>query len=290
MKQTTNIYFLVDCSCAFNNVNSHFAIAFLSVSMRGNANTVTLSNSKALNGFSQTIFVSRATLHIKNCTLKDCGGPLLFLASDVLKVGETPESKGLPTVVIDEKTVMENWVTGSEAWFKINNAEMLSSALTTTGEDSLASYLDAYGRTILGKQGELYCFNFIAITLDPYHFGDSEAGKYYSYSKLTIQNSSDPAKDIHLDHNPGDEKFKVAAQDNGKQGMASLITTAAGGYIGFTEDVCKYFGLDYSSNFEKCRNGSYLNIETDLGTLMYGHGPATGNGGTLNLVTGYYAA
>lgn len=79
--------------------------------------TVNIKNCKFYDSFSQMIYGWYAKeINVTNCELKRAGGPLF-----ILQCATDENTKQVAsTLNIDSTANMENWVTGSEAWFAIN--------------------------------------------------------------------------------------------------------------------------------------------------------------------------
>lgn len=94
---------------------------FSNITMTSNPVDLTVKDCRFYDSFSQMVFgYFINSVNIVNSHMKRAGGPLMVIFSKTQN--DTHENRSTINLTVDETTLsqMENWVTGAEAWFKIN--------------------------------------------------------------------------------------------------------------------------------------------------------------------------
>lgn len=134
-----------DSKTTIDNVQAKaFFISFFAHESSDDLTTMNINNSIATDNFSNIIFShGKTSINIKNSTLKNSGGPLFIVSHDDPDEASDANNEGLlyGTISLDKDCIIENFVTGQEAWFVINNAtgivnavKQLNAAFTGTGK------------------------------------------------------------------------------------------------------------------------------------------------------------
>lgn len=132
--------------------------------------TFNLADSKMYNSFSQMVYsYAMKEVHITNSEMKRAGGPIMILQTRT----SSNEADVIDTVVdIDDKSVLESWLTGWEMWFNINNLpgtdveQLLGVAsMSDTGEKTGTHYRTMKKVTVNGQEQNLAAVNLMIIVI-----------------------------------------------------------------------------------------------------------------------------
>lgn len=108
----------------YENVRTyHFFISMFAQSYTGEA-TVSYNKTKCYDSFQDALYVwGNATVNITNSYFKRAGGPVIIM-NHVAPDEDGAETR-IPTVHIDNNSVLEAWLDGTEVWFKSVGADSL---------------------------------------------------------------------------------------------------------------------------------------------------------------------
>ena len=134
---------------------------------------VTFQDSKASDIASQMTYQWRSTSIVINSVLRDCGGPLFILCDSTRNTKDNGATfntdASYPEMYVDNNSILENWVTGEESWFNINNASMIVGGVKKINA-AIQGYLQ---RTIMSTKNSKEVFNCVAIIIpDPGDIGN----------------------------------------------------------------------------------------------------------------------
>jgi len=119
--------------------------------------------SKLFDSYSNMITTWRGTFEIVESVLQNAGGPLFIMMDGNRTDGTTDDSKG-PNILVDSKSKLESYATGTENWFVQNNAQALVMSLQTM--DPL--FTNYFSKTILTTKSNKSYINVIAAIIpDP---------------------------------------------------------------------------------------------------------------------------
>ena len=117
--------------------------------------TVNFNKTKCYDSFQNAMFIwETVTVDVKQSYFKRAGGPVMILSHVDPKNNTTV---GYPVVNVDDATVMESYVTGSETWFKTVNAGSVISQF-----QALDQIFNAYGKSIFNAEGKM---NIVGISI-----------------------------------------------------------------------------------------------------------------------------
>lgn len=151
---------------AGNATNLHVTFGNTGMNIDGRIDhAFTLTHSKVVDCFSLGMYVWGGSItNVSSSIFKKFGGPA-FMSIDV-NAGKTAGSRDPQAIVSSlnlTDNVIENFVTGEEAWFKINNATPLVGPLKGEMEDTV----NQIGRSILKRKNDMDYMNFIAVQMAP---------------------------------------------------------------------------------------------------------------------------
>lgn len=129
---------------------------------------VTFQDSKVSDVASQMTYQWRSTSIVIDSVLRDCGGPLFILCDSTRNTKDDGASfntdASCPELYVDNNSILENWVTGEESWFNINNASAIVGGVKMIN-NAIQGYLQ---RTIMSTKNDNSVFNCVAIIIpDP---------------------------------------------------------------------------------------------------------------------------
>jgi len=127
--------------------------------------TLNIENTISIDNFSNMIFSHGKTLiDIKTSVFKDAGGPLFIASHDE---PDEDENSGLlyGTITIDKDTVLENHVSGQEAWFIINNATPIVNKLKLLDDALSATPRSIYGEITIDNS-KVEVLNLIGLIMN----------------------------------------------------------------------------------------------------------------------------
>lgn len=100
----------VHLNATFDNFNVSYS--FITFYGEYGPTKLTIKDSVVKNGYSNAIsFYRNGAADVVNCNFSHFGGPIFLAMTD------KDETIGSIDVVVDDKTVIDNWLTGSEPWF-----------------------------------------------------------------------------------------------------------------------------------------------------------------------------
>ena len=132
--------------------------------------TFDLVDSKMYNSFSQMVYsYAMKEINIVNSEMKRAGGPIIILQTRT----SSNEADVIDTKInIDDKSVLESWLTGWEMWFAVNNLpgtdveQMFAVAsMVDAGEKTGTHYATKKKVTIEGKEQEINAVNLMMIVI-----------------------------------------------------------------------------------------------------------------------------
>lgn len=117
---------------------------------------------RMFDAYSNMVYLWRSKVDMTNCILKNAGGPLFIMCDGERTETGLQDTDG-PVLTIDDKTVLESFATGTEAWYDIwdagallNNLKAMSGALESN---------DKIGKGFVHEYNEVQQINIIAAML-----------------------------------------------------------------------------------------------------------------------------
>lgn len=118
--------------------------------------TLTTNQTNAFDGYNSIFYNYGSSINVKGCHFIGAGGPI-FLN----KIVTPKKNNDNPTdIVVDQESVLESYVVGTEGWFVGHDATALMTQVTA--QDAL---LNASGKTFCKKDGTLTKTNLISILM-----------------------------------------------------------------------------------------------------------------------------
>jgi hypothetical protein len=160
------------------------------------------------------------TINIINCEVRTAGGPLVINQSaryshdDRIRCANIVSTGGVEirygsNVVIDNATIMENWVTGQGGWFKINGAEAIVAQLSLFNP-----LFNTLGTSFLKTENSQNFMNMLVLNMVASSNTDNQAGGFYGYTKANSLNV--------IEHEKGRSELEA--------GIASVATDYGASY------------------------------------------------------------
>lgn len=152
--------------------------------------TAVIKNSKAYDSFNSAVYsFEKATFTVENCNFERAGGPLFLLAQ------QDPDSDAagvdIPYVTVDDASIFQNFVTGSEFWFSSKGANSQIQTIV-----ALNGVFNPIQKSITSGEGENAKFNMIALVLPNGESADALTGAtqgYFSYQGTALDRiNNDP--------------------------------------------------------------------------------------------------
>ncbi len=90
---------------------------------------LSFKNSKMTDAYSNMIYLWRSNVVVENCIMKNAGGPIFILCDGERELAKADEDPALPVLKIDDKSILESYAAGTEAWYSIYDATALFTQL-----------------------------------------------------------------------------------------------------------------------------------------------------------------
>ena len=94
--------------------------------------TINFENSRMFDAYSNMFYLWRSKVNIVNTIMENAGGPLFLLVDGTRLANEKPaegDDSNIPVLKIDDKSKLESYAAGTEAWYSMNNATLLVNML-----------------------------------------------------------------------------------------------------------------------------------------------------------------
>ena len=113
----------------------------------------------------QMTYQWRSTSIVINSVLRDCGGPLFIMCDSSRSSADNGQTfnstANPPELYVDNNSILENWVTGEESWFSINDASMIIGSVKNVNNLIMRDLQ----RTILSNKNSNEVFNCVAVII-----------------------------------------------------------------------------------------------------------------------------
>lgn len=237
-----------------------------------------IKNNQYYDNYNSFVYSWGAYVNIENSIMKTCGGPVIIADNCYAKETESNPNhpRGfIPQINVDDASVLESWVAGTESWFVQMNAASTAEALKSlNGLFQLQG-----GRTFVSEKDGANKLNLVAVIKS----GDAQAMTFVPIAgRMNIGNLAfDMDNPIvvgiagqsvlfqgGLDETiPGGGLLAMAPDStlcdayslvaNVQSGGLAPIQTAAKGHVGFSGD---YLGIYVGSAFAQSADGGYLGV------------------------------
>lgn len=115
---------LIDELTVDNIITSQFYTHIICDETEGAQSKLNFKNSRMSDAYSNMIYLWRSDVVVENCIMKNAGGPLFILCDGERLVAEE-NSYPAAQLKVDEKSVLESYAAGTEAWYTIFDATLL---------------------------------------------------------------------------------------------------------------------------------------------------------------------
>ncbi len=156
---------------------------------------MTIKDNQYYDNYNSFVYNWGSYINIENSVMKTCGGPVIIADNSNHKEGQTTTlhpNGWIPTINVDDASVLESWVTGGESWFVQMNANSLAAAIQQL--DGLFNYHGQ--RTFINggkmnlimvmKSGSTESVNFLKI-LGSCNIGENGEQLAFSMSNPLVQ-------------------------------------------------------------------------------------------------------
>lgn len=171
-----------------NSIAKQFLIAWFAESSQLDANNTTdrgnmyIDYVKTYDCFNSGLFAYASEQNeISNSEMKRFGGPIIFIASEAENTEETSDRERKAGVSIDEATILENYVSGTEPWFTVMGANQIAPlimGMNPTMIDNTGSSL-VYNN-VPNREGEY--LSLIMVAMDQDYMASTERTIYADFS------------------------------------------------------------------------------------------------------------
>jgi hypothetical protein len=218
---------LVDTLTVDNTITSQFYSHILTDESPSAQCTVNLKNSRMIDAYSNMFYIWKSKVNVENSILKNAGGPLFLLVDSDRKV--TDNTSPYPVLNIDEKSELESYAAGTEAWYTIFNATALfaqfknmNNLFMNMGQLYAAQGIPtalACKKTFVHNVKEAEQINLIAVVLP-------------NTDSILTARSNDDLVSIKGQVSRGDELFDIADQATSViKSLGSVCFTSGGQYL-----------------------------------------------------------
>ena len=114
---------LTDAITLDNVITSQFYTHIVNDAKDGAQSVLNFKNSRMFDAYSNMIYLWRSNVSIENSIMKNAGGPLFILCDAERAVGDN--TSPVPVINVDDKSILESYAAGTEAWYNIFDATLL---------------------------------------------------------------------------------------------------------------------------------------------------------------------
>ena len=218
------------------------------------------------------LYVQVATGAIQNSQLKRFGGPVVFAVSINEENGS--EVARANAFVVDELSILENYVEYNQTWFAMNGASQLVLMFKGLGGDGLAPT----GTTILNADGKM---NMQVLVLDNSYLGDDGPGAGKLYTSIDFDN--DPLMDYSAV-----TMEQIASAITAQVGATPILLIDQAGHVAVADPTGIQAWFTLTGDAEHPLSPSATPLEF-VGDRLYVYCPIPGSSARAGMIVQLYA-